>query len=209
MFFMRCYMCPSSNFLKWIADKLGIRKSRFIDTVRHWEAMQYKESIGREGISFESKQTIYNTWIENCITSMDEWSGRNIFQISKRKYLEKFGKLSHESIGTISLGKVLSLWPFFITYPTEKEIFWCLCKMCLNARLLFDPIKVQAKNDGDACPDSITEYLMSSCECPKLENGYYQSKLLQKNVRRVKVTSHCLWSVKIILHSPRLFSLNC
>ena len=48
--------------------------------------------------------------------------------------------------------------------------------MCLNARLLFEPIKAQAKNDGDVCPDSITEYFMSSCECPKSENGYYQLK---------------------------------
>ena len=66
--------------------------------MRHWEAIQYKASIGREGISFESKQTIYNTWIENCITSTDEWNGRNVVQISKRKYLEKCGELSHESI---------------------------------------------------------------------------------------------------------------
>ena len=31
--------------------------------------------------------------------------------------------------------------------------------MCLNARLLFEPIKAQAKKDGDVCPESITEYL--------------------------------------------------
>ena len=60
----------------------------------------------------------------------------------------------------ISLGKVLSLWPFFITYPTEKEVSLCLCKMCLNAGLLFEPIKAQAKKDGNVCPDSITEYFV-------------------------------------------------
>ena len=42
----------------------------------------------------------------------------------------------------VSLGKVLSLWPFLITYPTEKKISSCLCKMCLNARLLFEQFKV-------------------------------------------------------------------
>ena len=51
------------KFLKWIHDKLGIRKSRFIDSVRHWKAIEYKESRRREGISLESKQIIYNTWI--------------------------------------------------------------------------------------------------------------------------------------------------
>ena len=49
--------------------------------MRHWEAIQYKESGGREGISFESKQTIYNTWIENCITIIDGRNGRNVAQI--------------------------------------------------------------------------------------------------------------------------------
>ena len=69
------------NFLKWIDDKFGIRKSRFVDTMRHWEAIQYKESGGREGISFESRQTIYNTWIGNCITIIDGRNGRNVAQI--------------------------------------------------------------------------------------------------------------------------------
>ena len=210
------------NFLEWIADTLGIRKSRFLDTVRHWEAIQYKEGRGREGFSFESKQTIYNTWIENCITSTDGWNGRNVVQISKRKYLENYGELSYESIRleehrnkcgklycssnclvltctmrtiqkkllekglAISLGKVLSLRPFFITYPTEKEISLCLCKMCLNVRLLFEPIKAQAKKDGDVCPASITEYFMSCCECPKSENGYYQLKCVAGKCKECK-----------------------
>ena len=85
-----------------------------------------------------------------------------------------------------SLGKVLSLWSFFTTYPTEKEISLCLCKMCLNARLLFAPIKAQAKKDGHVCPDSITEYFMSSCECPKSENGYYQLKCVTGKCKECK-----------------------
>ena len=60
----------------------------------------------------------------------------------------------------VSLGKVLSQQPFLITYPTKKEISLCFCKMCLNARLLFEPIKTQAKKDGDVCPDLITEYFV-------------------------------------------------
>ena len=60
--------------------------------------MQYKESRWREGISFESKQTMYNTWIENCITSTDGRNGRNAVQISKRKCLAKYGELCYESI---------------------------------------------------------------------------------------------------------------
>ena len=124
-------------------------------------------------LSFESKQTIYNTWIENCITSTDEWNGRNVVQISKRKYLENVVNFHMNQLDLknteISMVKCIilqitwfwhaprksfwkrvscltwkstSLWPFLITYPTEKKISWCLCKMCLNARLLFEQFKV-------------------------------------------------------------------
>ena len=86
----------------------------------------------------------------------------------------------------VSLGKRLSLRPFFITYPREKEISLCLCKMCLKARLLFEPIKAQAKKDGDVCPDSITEYFMSLCGCPKSENGYYQWKCITGKCKECK-----------------------
>ena len=58
--------------------------------------------------------------------------------------------------------------------------------MCLNARLLFEPIKAQAKKDSDVCPDSITEYFMSSCECPKSENGYYQLKCVTGKCKECK-----------------------
>ena len=41
---------------------------------------------------------MYDTWIENCSTSTDGRNGRNMVQISKRKYIEKYGSLSHEPI---------------------------------------------------------------------------------------------------------------
>ena len=58
--------------------------------------------------------------------------------------------------------------------------------MCLNARSLFEPIKAQAKKDVDVCPDSITEYFMSSYECPKSENGYYQLKCVTGKCKECK-----------------------
>ena len=140
---------------------------------------------GRDDIPFEVQKFIYDTWIENCTASTDGRNGRNMVQISKRKYIEKYGSLSHESIkidehknqrgqlylasdrmvvkcpvrsiqgkvaqkgSTVSLGKVLSHRLFFVTYPTEKELSLCLCKLCLNSKLLFEAILVQAKKDGD------------------------------------------------------------
>ena len=36
----------------------------------------------------------------------------------------------------ISLGKIIALKPFFITHPTDKGMALCLCKLCLNIKLL-------------------------------------------------------------------------
>ena len=44
---------------------------------------------------------------------------------------------------TASYGAVLSLCPFFITFATEKETALCLCKLCLNTRMLFEPQLLQ------------------------------------------------------------------
>ena len=33
----------------------------------------------------------------------------------------------------VSLGTIVYLKPFFINYPSEKEMALCLCKLCLNS----------------------------------------------------------------------------
>ena len=143
-------------------------------------------------------------------------------QISKRKYIEKYGSLSHEPIKiderknkcgqlylasnrmvvtcplrsiqgkvaekgyTVSLGLVLSLRLFFVTHPTEKELSLCLCKLCLNSKLLFEPILVQAKKVGDDISKSLTEFFMPSCSCPKAVNGFYQWKCVSLKCKECK-----------------------
>ena len=78
-------------------------------------------------------------------------------------------KLQEEGLH-ISLGKVLELKPFFITYPTDKELALCLCKLCLICRLLLDVLQVQGKKDGDQVTSSVTEFFMDSANCEKTEN---------------------------------------
>lgn len=158
---------------------------------------------------------------QNCTTFTDGRNGRNMVQISKRKYIEKYGSLSHELIKidkhknkhgqlylasnrmvvtypvrliqgkvvekgyTVSLGKVLSLRPFFVTYPTEKELPLCFCKLCLNSKLLFEPILVQAKKVGDISK-SLTEFFITSCSCKKTVNGFYQWKCVTLKCKECK-----------------------
>ena len=71
------------NFLKWLTDKVNIRKSMFIELVKNWEKIEYKESRGRgrgrDAITLESKQIIYNTLVEDCIHRMVEM-GKILFR---------------------------------------------------------------------------------------------------------------------------------
>ena len=90
---------------------------------------------------------------------------------------------------TVSLGKVLSLRPFFVTYPTEKELSLCICKLCLNSKLLFEPILVQAKKFDDDISKSLTEFYMSSCSWPKAVNGFKCVTLKCKECKDAKPQS--------------------
>ena len=84
-------------------------------------------------------------------------------------------KLLEKNIG-VSMGTVLSLRPFFITFVTEKQMALCLCKICLNARLLFEPLMCQAKKDKNMTTESITEFFAFNCQCLKSETGYFHWK---------------------------------
>ena len=66
--------------------------------MNNWKLNEYKERRKRDGIPFEVQKIIYDTWIENCTTSTDGRNGKNMVQISKRKYTEKYGSVSHEPI---------------------------------------------------------------------------------------------------------------
>ena len=80
----------------------------------------------------------------------------------------------------------MSLKAFFVTYPTEKEISLYLCKLCLNARTLFEPLQAKAKKDGDSTKDSISNLFFSSCPCPKLINEFCQLKCLKGKCKSCK-----------------------
>ena len=95
-------------------------------------------------------------------------------------------KLS-ENNNDVSFGRILSLRPFFITFATEKIIALCLCKICFNARLLFDPLVAQAIKDQNDVSDSITKFFMHNYKCPKSENGYYLWKCVAGKCSKCKL----------------------
>ena len=66
-------------------------------------------------------------------------------------------------LGTkVSLFNVMSLKPFFITYPTEKKLYLCFCKLCLNIKMLLEPLMAKAKKDHDTTYKSASEFLWTN-----------------------------------------------
>ena len=104
-------------------------------------------------LSFESKQTIYNTWIENCITSTDEWNGRNVVQISKRKYLENVVNFHMNQLDLknteISMVKCIILQITWFWHAPRKS-FWkrvsCLTWKSTITLAIFDNLSYRKKN---------------------------------------------------------------
>ena len=47
---------------------------------------------------FEIKQKVYDIWLKNAINSTDGRNGRNMVQLSKRKYLEQYGSIKNKNI---------------------------------------------------------------------------------------------------------------
>ena len=81
-----------------------------------------------------------------------------------------------ESGVRVSLGKGMSLKPFFITYPTEKEISLCLCKLFLNVKMLLEPLMAKAKKDDDKIYNSASVFFMCQSQCQKGSNSYWKWK---------------------------------
>ena len=103
-------------------------------------------------------------------------SNRMIITCTVRKLMTK---LEDKGFKT-SLRYVLNLKPFFVTYPSDKEISLCLCKLCLNVKFLFEGLKSQAKRDGEDLGISISDFLMGSCNCNRAVNGFYQWKCVNQ-----------------------------
>ena len=60
-----------TNFLKWLASKLNIRPCRFFNYVANWKDRNFTETRGKNELPLEVRQAIYDTWVENSISSTD------------------------------------------------------------------------------------------------------------------------------------------
>ena len=65
----------------------------------------------------------------------------------------------------VSVGTLMALKPFFINYATEREMALCLCKLCLNTRLLFDSIMSAKRKSSGEIFKSETQFFTAKCDC--------------------------------------------
>ena len=120
-------------------------------------------------------------------------SPRKIITCTVRELKEKIER-KHAII--ISVGEIIKLKPFFITYATEKEKVLCMCKICLNTRMLFSPLMEHSKACNGPVFSSISEYFMEACSCPMSKNGYYQLKCCEgKCAKYAKVLNLLLFPI--------------
>ena len=136
-----------------------------MQAVANWKDRNFTETRGKNELPLEVRQAIYDTWVENSISSTDCHNGQNVINISKHKYFSLYHDIENKKIVVekkkigqvqfqanrmiltctirnihnkltesgvrVSLGKVMSLKPFFITYPTEKEsLYVCVSFGC-------------------------------------------------------------------------------
>ena len=73
----------------------------------------------------------------------------------------------------MSYGSFISLKPFYVSRPTEKEIEMCVCSKCLNPHCLYKAIKSAI----DTClPASLSQYLCKNMTCEWEPGADFQSR---------------------------------
>ena len=83
-------------FLTWHAKKFGIRSSKFSQYVSKWRENEFREVRGRNELTIDTQNKIYNAWFKNSIVSTDGRNGRDEVNISKRQFLQKYREIQSD-----------------------------------------------------------------------------------------------------------------
>ena len=86
------------DFVAFLASQLNFHYSNFKRSLDRWIGSGLKEVRGRKALSDVIKQKIYNTWVENSITSTGNRNDRCSVKISKLEYTKRYGKIGHKEI---------------------------------------------------------------------------------------------------------------
>ena len=110
-------------------ESVGIRKSLYLQ--RYHQDIHHEQPL----LGKKERNTVYFQSTHRVLTC----TNRKITEIIK----EKHGI-------TLPIGTVWCYKPFYITSPSEKEKQLCLCKLCLNKRLLFKALSKRYNEMGES-----------------------------------------------------------
>ena len=182
---------------------LGIPRYHFLLRLNRYTS-GLKCMRDKKGISLTDKQLVHDTWIDNSQITVDCGNGCDTASMVKEKYEKQFGGIDIElmegtnkhgreimkairHIATTTVrdivnklkekgyGTVFNYRPFFVGVATEREKLECLCKICLNTRILFNTVMNVVKGEKYKVYDSITE---SGESCQFSQSGYIAFKCI-------------------------------
>ena len=93
-----------------------------------------------------------------------------------KKVTTKYYKTLHSDYkqiygSEVSYGSFISLKPFYVSRPTDKETEMCLCSKCLNPHCLYKAIKTNINTD---LPKLLSDYLCTNVKCDREpETNYF------------------------------------
>ena len=74
----------------------------------------------------------------------------------------------------VSIGSIMKYKPFYIQTATEREMQTCMCKFCLNTRLMFDALRSGLVDEEEKSLSSLNDYFGYGFSCGKYINGAYK-----------------------------------
>ena len=79
-----------------------------------------------------------NIIIEEAVSKRGIEIAKTTKQVATKTVKQIQQEIRNKKDVDISLGSIVKYKPFYVASPTEREKESCLCKFCLNIRLLFE-----------------------------------------------------------------------
>ena len=124
---------------------------------------------------FGSLQTPSDIVIEYH-TKRNKEMAQSTRRIATKTYREMKDILRNKHNINVSLGSITKFKPFYIQTATEREKECCLCRFCLNIRLMFKAV-LKHLNGVIEVTESLTEYFGHGIICPKGANRFFDDKM--------------------------------
>ena len=86
------------SFIYFLSNQLGKRYRNLKWQVDNWIAGGLKGKRGHQGLSLETKQAVYDAWIEHTVASTDNRNNRVSVNISRREYLQRYDGIDNKDI---------------------------------------------------------------------------------------------------------------